>query len=363
MAFLEVRNVFKNYGSIRALRGVSLSVDEGEYLCILGPTGAGKTTLLKIIAGLIKPDRGRVFIKGFDVTDLPPELRNVSYMPQGYALFPHMTVWDNVTYGLRVRGLPLGRAEEALKLVGLYHRRFSRVYELSGGQQQRVALARAIAAEAKLFLLDEPLSALDALLNLELRHELRRLAKDLGLTVLHVTHNTEEALSIADRVVVLRNGVIQQVGRPEEIYLKPANIFTASFLSEVNVFEGILEKTGSVAVVNTRELGQLTVKNVPTGYPHLVIIYRPEDVYVSREPPSLKVNVFTGYVKHVEFLGLFSRVRLSSRNTDIIADLWSTSAEEFKKGDKVYVYFDPELALVYPYPSEGLHVELFGGGE
>ncbi|RLF00233.1 MAG: hypothetical protein DRJ63_02970 [Thermoprotei archaeon] len=362
MKFLEVRSVFKSYGSIRALRGVSISVDKGEYLCILGPTGAGKTTLLKIIAGLIKPDRGRVLIEGFDVTDLPPELRSVSYMPQGYALFPHMSVWDNVSYGLRVRGLPLDRAEEALKMVGLYHRRFSRVYELSGGQQQRVALARAIAAEAKLLLLDEPLSALDALLNLELRHELRRLAKGLGLTVLHVTHNTEEALSIADRVVILRKGVVQQVGRPSEIYLKPANIFTASFLSEVNILEGLARVSGEKSVVDVRGLGKLVLEKPSTKASHVVVIYRPEDVLVSSNTPSYKVNVFKGEVRSIEFLGLFSRLRIQVNGLEIIADLWSGEDRGLKEDSRVYVYFDPRLALVYPYPREGLHVELYEGG-
>ena len=349
---LTVRNVVKNYGSVRALRGVTFSVKKGEYVCILGPTGAGKTTLLKTIAGLVKPDKGQILIDGNDVTELPPEERGVSYMPQGYALFPHMTVWENVAYGAFVKSVELKRAEEALKIVGLYHRRWSKTYELSGGQQQRVALARALAAGSEIILLDEPLSALDVLIATELRYELKDLARELGFTVLHVTHNSEEALSIADRVIILRKGLIQQIGEPWEIYTKPANLFVANFLGEVNVLEGTLKGLREGAsIVDVKGFGEIYLRSrIKEGW-HVVVVYRSEDIILSREPQS-SYNCFKGKVSWREFLGTVTRYGVEVNGIELKVDDYG--APRIEPGSKVYLYFPSEQGFLYSYPREGL---------
>ncbi|MEM2371824.1 MAG: ABC transporter ATP-binding protein, partial [Thermofilaceae archaeon] len=207
---VTVRDLHKKYGLIGALNGVTFEVLSNEYFVVLGPIGSGRSTLLKCLAGIIKPDSGDILFDGKSVVESSPEDRNVGYMPPGYALFPHMTVWDNVAYGLWIKGYPRSviepRVREALELVGLLSRAGSYPHQLSGGQRQRVALARALASGARLLLLDEPLSALDAVLTLEVRGEVRSLAKSLGLTVIHVTHNQEEAMAVADKVAVMRKG-------------------------------------------------------------------------------------------------------------------------------------------------------------
>ncbi|RLE60431.1 MAG: polyamine ABC transporter ATP-binding protein [Thermoprotei archaeon] len=355
MPELVVDSVSKSYGSIRALRNVSFRVGDGEYFCILGPTGAGKTTLLKVISGLIRPDKGRVIIDGVDVTDFPPEVRNVSYMPQGYALFPHMTVWDNVAYGAGMKGLPEEKVADALKLVGLYHRRDSYPHELSGGQQQRIALARALAAGSKLLLLDEPLSALDILLNIELRYELKNLCRELDLTVLHVTHNVEEAMSIADRMMVLRKGVVQQIGSPREVYMNPANLFVANFLSEVNFIEGILRGIRlGLGVIETDKLGVIHVYTRPVRFWHVVVAYRPEDIVLSVDPPPTDLNVFRGRVVEREFIGIVTRFLVDVNGVEMHVNVWTSVAPDVKVDDYVYVHLPPRYGLIYPYPREGL---------
>ncbi len=355
MAYLEVRDISKSYGIIKALDNVSFSVEKGEYFCILGPTGAGKTTLLKVIAGLLKPDKGRVYIDGEDVTYLPPEARNTAYMPQGYALFPHMTVWDNVAYGALMKNLSLEVAEKSLKMVDLLHRSASYPHELSGGQQQRVALARVIASSSSILLLDEPLSALDLLLNIELRYELRRYAKKLGLTVLHVTHNAEEALSIADRLLILRKGVVQQIDRPDKIYLQPRNLFVAKFLGEITVLEGAIRRRyKNKLLIEIKDLGPIIVKsNNDIKNNHVIVAYRPEDIKILDS--SDNSNIFKGKIEDVEFEGLRTRIHVRfSSNVKAVIDRWFDKGIHFRPNDYVYVYLPPNKALVFEYPREGL---------
>jgi spermidine/putrescine transport system ATP-binding protein len=226
--------VTKRFDEITALDGVNLSIEDGEYVCVLGPTGAGKTTLLRIMAGLLKSDEGEIYIDGKRVNDLPPEARDTVYMYQQYALFPHMTVWQNVSYGPEIKDWDGEKVEqlttEILEMVRLAERRDAYPHELSGGMQQRVALSRGIASGARILLLDEPLGALDARLRVDLRAQLKQLVKDQGLTAVHVTHDQEEALMTADRVVVLRNGRVEQIGTPHEVYSRPQSIFVASFV-------------------------------------------------------------------------------------------------------------------------------------
>ena len=245
MSAITLENVTKQYGSLVTVHDVSMEVREGEFIAFLGPSGCGKTTTLRMIAGLAEVSSGRILFGGRDVTGLPPYLRNAGLVFQGYALFPHMTVAENVAFGLEMRKVSKAETRErvmkALTLVKLDHLAGRMPSQLSGGQQQRVALARAIVYRPEALLLDEPLSALDAKLRHEVRTDLRRLQSDLGLTTVFVTHDQDEALSIADRIVVMSAGRIEQVGSPQEIYSRPATRFVAEFIGATNIFAGRLE--------------------------------------------------------------------------------------------------------------------------
>jgi len=358
---LEVRHVSKSYGKVRALVDVSFTVREGEYFCILGPTGAGKTTLLKIISGLLKPDRGKVIVFGEDATDLPPEVRNISYMPQGYALFSHLTVYENVSYSQWIKGIKSDKPLEALRIVDLERRKDNYPYELSGGQQQRVALARVLASGSKILLLDEPLSALDAVLNIELRRELRMMIKELKLTAIHVTHNTAEAMSIADRILVLRKGRVEQIGKAHEIYDIPSTIFTAGFISEINYIDGVIVGSGAGLFYIKTNIGTISIlrerSHVREG--NVIVVFRPSDIRVFKKVTN-DDNVFKATVKDVEFLGLITRLHLRIKTWDVIADVWTSTSESYRKNEEVYVVFPPEWGIVYQYPKEGLMLEVLG---
>jgi ABC-type Fe3+/spermidine/putrescine transport system ATPase subunit len=242
MSTVEIQGVAKSYGTTAVLRDVHLTLPDGSMTAVLGPSGCGKTTLLRIIAGFISPDKGAVRIDGQDVTHLPTQKRGAAMVFQNYALWPHMSIYDNIAYGLKLQKLPKDeiahRVHEALKLVELDvlgdpTRR--KPPQLSGGQQQRVALARALAVRPKLLLLDEPLSNLDAKVRQRLRVEIRRLQQSLGITALYVTHDQEEALSMADQVVLMNGGIVEQAGPPEEVYRQPRSVFVADFLGTTNV--------------------------------------------------------------------------------------------------------------------------------
>ncbi|KJG18237.1 ABC transporter ATP-binding protein [Photobacterium angustum] len=239
MSFISIDHVIKDYEEYRALHGISLSIDRGEFICFLGPSGCGKTTLLNIIAGLHFPEQGKVMCLDEDITYLTPAKRKFGIVFQNYALFPNLTVSDNITYGLRGKEWNKAkrneRADELLSLIGLPHIAQRYPVELSGGQQQRVALARAIANNPRLLLLDEPLSALDAKVRVTLRNELKILQRKLGITVVMVTHDQEEAMALADRIVVMNEGRIEQIGTPESLYLAPENRFVGEFIGSMNM--------------------------------------------------------------------------------------------------------------------------------
>ncbi|RLE31437.1 ABC transporter ATP-binding protein [Candidatus Acetothermia bacterium] len=301
MAGLEAQGLTKRFGRVVAAREVSFLVKEGELFALLGPSGCGKTTVLRLLAGLAEPDSGRVFIAGREVTALPPERRGVGMVFQTYALFPHLTVSGNIAYGLRFgrlsRRARARRVEELLELVELpgYGRR--RVHELSQGQRQRVALARALAPRPKVLLLDEPLSALDAALRLDLRKELRALLKGLSITSVHVTHDQGEALAISDRLGVMRAGELVEVGPPEALYRAPRTPFVASFLGRANLWPAVVVETGEgVAVV---EVGGERIacegEDVPPGT-EVLLFSRPEEV-------QLGAGDLRAEVKAAEFLG------------------------------------------------------------
>jgi len=241
---LELSAIGKRFDTQEILSGFDLSIHDGEFFTLLGPSGCGKTTVLRLIAGFERPDEGRVRIGGADVTDLPAERRPVNTVFQSYALFPHMTVFENVAFGLRMAGVDkreiAPRVEEALEIVRLDGFAQRRPHQLSGGQKQRVAIARAVVNRPKVLLLDECLSALDLKLRQQMQIELKQLQRKLGITFIYVTHDQEEALSLSDRLLVMNNGAPQQIGSPREVYESPRNLFVARFIGEINVFDGVV---------------------------------------------------------------------------------------------------------------------------
>lgn len=240
MAAVQFQNISKSFGDFQALTSVDLNIGQGEFFSVLGPSGCGKTTLLRVLAGLETPTSGKVVIDGADVTTLPPQKRNVGIVFQNYALFPHMTVFENVAYGLEVMRLPGAEIRQKvrgiLEKVRLAEKSDTPVPMLSGGEQQRVAVARAVVVEPRVLLFDEPLSNLDYSLRLDTRTEIKRLQREVGITTLYVTHDQGEALALSDRIAVLHRGIVRQVGTPEELYMRPRDVFTASFIGHANLF-------------------------------------------------------------------------------------------------------------------------------
>ena len=305
--FLALRHIRKEFGAFTALQDINLDIRKGEFVCFLGPSGCGKTTLLRIIAGLDVQTAGEVHQDGKDISRLPPALRDYGIVFQSYALFPNLSVADNVAYGLVNRRTPkleaAKRVTELVKLVGLPGSEKKYPSQLSGGQQQRIALARALATSPGLLLLDEPLSALDALERVRLRQEIRALQQKLGVTTIMVTHDQEEALSVADRIVVMNHGVIEQVGTPMEIYREPASPFVADFVGKVNVMP---------AQVKAGELRFGALRLPCYGADRDVKIYlRPEDV-LARPIAEGDAHVFDATLEKIEFLGSFCHVHVAS---------------------------------------------------
>jgi ABC-type Fe3+/spermidine/putrescine transport system ATPase subunit len=283
----KLRKVFDN--RVVAVDDVDLVVNDGEIMAVLGPSGCGKTTLLRLVAGLEDPTSGRILFDDRDVTQLPTQERNTAVVPQTWALWPHMTVFDNVAYGLRLRRKKANlteeeirrRVREVLELVDLTGLEGRRPFQLSGGQQQRVALARALVVQPEVLLLDEPLANLDAKLRVELREEVRKIAKRLSITTIYVTHDQEEAMAVADRIAVMNAGRLQQVGRPEEIYHKPANFFVATFIGRSNVLRGrVVEAKGEAAAVDVGFPIAAQTPHKLTPGEEVDVVVRPEDIFI-----------------------------------------------------------------------------------
>lgn len=368
MPSIQMTNVTKRFKDIQALDRVSLNIQNGEYVCILGPTGSGKTTLLRLIAGLTSPDSGKLTIDERPVDTLEPEDRGVAYVPQQYALFPHLTVLENVAFSPLARGHGRSEAYETarkvLRMVKLASREGALPHELSGGMQQRVALARGIASGASLLLLDEPLGALDARLRMELRIELRRMMKNLSLTVIHVTHDQEEAMTIADTIVVLKDGTVQQIGSPFHIYQDPTSIFVANFVGGSNFLPGVVAKTERAASIVELSEG-IRIRVVDRSY------HRGESVIVTvrREATTLtshanaKENGVPARVKNVSFLGSFVEYGavLDNRETvisKIPTSLVADSRLPFEIDDRVFVIMNPEDCKLFSSPPLGLANDL-----
>jgi ABC-type Fe3+/spermidine/putrescine transport system ATPase subunit len=357
MPNIRVEGVTKRFGNITALEEVNLEIHDGEYVTILGPSGCGKTTLIKIIAGIWPPSDGHILIDGQDLTYAQLEERDLGYVFQNIMLFPNMNVKDNAGYSPRVKGKNKESVEaesrEALELVGMLQQMGFFPNELSGGAQQKAALARALASKSKLLLLDEPLSALDARVRVDLRYELRRLVKDLGLTAIHVTHDQEEAMSVADRVVVMRKGQIVEVGEPRQLYDSPRNLFTANFVGQSNFLEGTVRNLGEGATkVEVRGGKYLSVGETghSPGSP-VVLAIRPERLKLR---PDDTANSIWAKLVESRFMGSFIRHSLQLENGDeVLADLLPGESRP-KLGTSVSVYFNPDHVRVYSRPREGL---------
>jgi iron(III) transport system ATP-binding protein len=309
--FLRLAGIRKQFGSFTALEHVDLDIERGEFVCFLGPSGCGKTTLLRIVAGLEAQTAGRIEQAGRDISRLPPAQRDYGIVFQSYALFPNLTVADNVAYGLvnrrTAKAQARARVAELLQLVGLPGSEGKFPAQLSGGQQQRIALARALATSPGLLLLDEPLSALDAIVRVKLRQEIRSLQRKLGVTTIMVTHDQEEAMSVADRIVVMNQGVIEQVGTPMQIYRDPATLFVADFVGRINALPAVLEDSNAIRLGERRfdclhdgEVGR-----------EVKVYLRPEDVLARPLSPG-DSNVFEAEIDKIEFLGPYCLVRVKS---------------------------------------------------
>ncbi|MGA2784046.1 MAG: ABC transporter ATP-binding protein [Candidatus Bathyarchaeia archaeon] len=359
MPSLEVIGLSMIYGNIIALDNVTLRIEDKEYVCVIGPSGCGKSTLIKCIAGIIHPTKGSVLIDGLPMERVSIEDRGIGYVFQDIALFPHLTVRQNLSYGLSVRNAPpttiTNVTNEMLDLVSMRERSTSYPNELSGGAQQKVAVGRAVATGSHLFLLDEPLGALDALVRTELRYELRKLAQDLGLTVIHVTHDQEEALSIADRVIVMKRGKIVEIGKPTDIYHSPEQLFTENFVGETNLLEGTIvevhDPVCSVKVgrhlINVKAHGKRADQRV-------VITIRPEFVSINESTQGWNCRI-----KEITYLGGITQyVARDEYGLELVAQQPSSNSHRFRVDDKVIVSIQStEHMLLFDYPVEGLEKE------
>ena len=360
MPDVKLINVTKRYGKVVAVDNVSLHVRDKEYVTLLGASGCGKTTTLRLIAGLAEPDEGTILIDDRDVTNTPPEDRGIGFVFQNYALFPHMDLWGNTTYGPTVKGWKEEDTEklakQMLEMVRLRGREDAFPDELSGGMQQRAALARALSAGTQLLLLDEPLGALDAKLRIILRYELRRLVEDLGLTAIHVTHDQEEALTISDGIVVMRKGRVEQLGTPQELYLQPQTPYIANFIGESNFLEGIVTNTDKKDMF-IEVPGGLFIRTRSDGFKigeRVAVAIRPEFVEIEQYSGN-DVNLLAGEVERMRFIGGITRYEVRLLNDDLIAVRSPIESKvKYELGVKVSLKLNPERIYVYPYPKEGL---------
>ena len=351
---LRLENLTKRYGQLTAVDHVNLEIREGEFICFLGPSGCGKTTVLRMITGFETVTEGRIIFDNQVINDFMPKKREFGIVFQSYALFPNMTVEENIAFGLKMRKMPkkdiAERVDKMLDLIGLSDWRKLYPAQLSGGQQQRVALVRALAPDPQVLLLDEPLSALDAKIRLRLRAEIKRLQQELKKTMIHVTHDQEEALSIADRVVVMEGGQFRQVGRPIDIYKNPTCSFVADFVGTSNFFKG--GRSGDVVDIGKRKIR--VGKNGARVDETVSLAIRPENVEVFRGNSVPQVpepmNLVPGRIEVVVFQGAAARLLIRLDGEEIISDIVEKDFQQrnLKQGDQVYVYCSPESFLVFP---------------
>jgi spermidine/putrescine transport system ATP-binding protein len=332
---VEIKNVSKSYDETLVLDDLSLYIKQNEFVTLLGPSGCGKTTLLRIIGGFSDVDSGQVTFDGKDLLEIPSYKREINTVFQNYALFPHLNVYDNIAFGLHVNKTDKetvdAEVKEALRLVKLEGYENRKVKQLSGGQQQRIAIARAIVNKPKMLLLDEPLGALDLKLRQEMQYELKEMQKKLGISFVFVTHDQEEALTMSDTVVVLKDGIIQQIGTPEDIYNEPKNKFTASFIGESNIVEGIMKKDYLV------HFAGLDHECVDKGFEkneEIDVVIRPEDIVLTPK----QAGKITGVVDDMIFKGVHYEIIVIANGKEYVIH----STDPQKIGDEVSLTFDPD---------------------
>jgi len=315
--FLEFKNITKNFDNVPAVNNVSFSIEKGEFFALLGPSGCGKTTLLRMLAGFISPDSGSVFLDGRDITPLSPNKRQVNTIFQNYALFPHLNVWDNIAFGLKIAGIAKDeqevRVDEMLTLIQMQDQALKKPHEISGGQKQRVAIARALVNRPQVLLLDEPLAALDLKLRQHMLMELDLIHDQVGITFLYVTHDQGEAMSLSDRIAVMNNGKLEQIGKPAEIYEAPKSSFVAAFIGDTNFFEGRVEEVideeysrlsidgfADILCYNDKKLKQGRIVNVSI---------RPEKFHITKENPQIDAhtNAVRAVVDDIIYLGTHTK--------------------------------------------------------
>ncbi len=354
--FLSLQNLSKDFSSFR-LYPLNLDIDKGEFFSILGPSGCGKTTILRLIGGFEVPVSGKIFLNDRDITKLPPYKRNIHTVFQKYSLFPHLNVFENIAFSLRLKKLPSceikERVREMLRLVRIEELEFRKVTGLSGGQAQRVALARALINHPDILLLDEPLSALDPELRIKMREELKLLCKKVGSTFVLVTHDQEEALHLSDRLAIMRDGKCLQVGTPKSVYEEPVNHFVARFIGSTNELTGELSQGEENFFCCS--LGNFKLKKNGVSYPkEIQIILRPEKLRILRAKAGVQDNVITGEV--IDFTYLGSRTEYCVKTKENIFKVFEQEQERKKRsfnvGDRIYMAWRPEDAIVFPLHGE-----------
>jgi spermidine/putrescine transport system ATP-binding protein len=347
---VELRNVTKRFGAYEALKEASFEIRAGEFMTFLGPSGCGKTTCLRLISGFDTPTSGQIFLDGKDLTFEPPYRRDVNQVFQNYALFPHLTIYENIAFGLRMKKIPPAqireRVDRVVKMTSLEDFTTRKPAQLSGGQRQRVALARAIVCEPKVLLLDEPLSALDAKLRTQMRVELKQLQKKLGITFIFVTHDQEEALTMSDRVAVLNAGRVEQIGTVNEIYYKPATRFVASFIGESNIVEAeILRSEGEFLHCRLEGGLELDVRTPnPPAHPQILLSLRPEKIRLTRENPGGR-NSFPGTIEMEIFKGAVDDLTISVQGGLQLGAVLTNDGQaesDLHEGERVFARIQPE---------------------
>lgn len=363
MPEVQIVGLAKNFGSIIALEDVNLTIREKEYVSIIGPSGCGKSTIIKCIAGVVAPDEGKILVNGQEMGKVPIQHRRIGYVFQEIALFPHMKILENVSYGPRVQGQTSqgtkALVDELLSLIWLRDRADSLPLELSGGAQQKVAVARALASGSALLLLDEPFGALDAKVRADLRYEVRKMVADLGLTVLHVTHDQEEAMSISDRVVIMKGGRIIEFGSPLELYLRPKMIFTANFLGEANFLEAeVIQQASEGAIVQIGDMRLQTLDRNRKVGEEVIIAIRPE--FISIAKGSEDKNGLRGRVSGIRFMchAVRYEVEIAGARTIYVDYPVCFGELEIETMDQVTLTMRPRHVMVYSVPERGLEMEL-----
>jgi spermidine/putrescine transport system ATP-binding protein len=356
LAAIELRGIVKTFhahgDAVAAVRGVDVTIGEGEFFSLLGPSGCGKTTTMRMIAGFDEPTEGEVFLHGRNVVGVPPNKRDINMVFQSYALFPHMSVFENVAFGLRRKGVAKGevarRVGEMLEIVDLGGREKRRPRELSGGQQQRVALARALVNRPRALLLDEPLGALDLKLRQAMQVELKRIQREVGITFVYVTHDQGEALTMSDRVAVMNDGLIEQLGTPREVYERPASKFVAGFIGTSNVLSGTVSRSdATTATIDVGPGERIVVTGGAKEGEVIELTVRPEKIELCGEP--MNASALRGTVTEVVYLGTFTNYNVTtSTGAEVVVFVQNASSADdvAVRGDSVWLSWDPRHSYV-----------------